>query len=283
MTKLFLTTLGAAIVVALLKFGTIDPCGIVRAEVRQEAEREGGFGGAVAAALPDGVIDSIIAAQYGPLSPGRCIVLALRRTPSQAPAEQQRALEPVRPQAGVAVINDALTKTARAADQTMVNIQSWSIAANDHASKLPKAKARYAAIEDEMSKLIARERVTTNGVARSQISVAITQDDVAGVQTDLQVDQVWDELLRSGNDLARALAEYLRGSCNSSDHELQIRGALPDRIAAWRTGCSAVTADKAQFDLVFGRVIEVRQKLKVFEANAQKRRRALVDESNRLQ
>ena len=39
--------------------------------------------------------------------------------------------------------------------------------------------------------------------------------------------------------------------------------------AAWRAGCSAVAADKAQFDLVFGRVIEVRQKLKVFEADAQ--------------
>ncbi len=134
-----------------------------------------------------------------------------------------------------------------------------------------------------MSKSIARERVTTNGVARSQISVAVTQDDVAGVQTDVQVDQVWDELLKSGKNLAHALAEYLGGHCNSSDYELQIRGALPDKIAAWRAGCSAVAADKAQFDLVFGRVIEVRQKLKVFEADAQKRRRALVDEANRLQ
>lgn len=92
-----LITLGAAIVVVLLKFGTIDPCGIVRAEVRQEAERKGGFG-ALAAALPDGVIDSIIAAQYGPLSPGRCIAIAFRGAPLQAPAVQQRASAPIEPQ-----------------------------------------------------------------------------------------------------------------------------------------------------------------------------------------
>jgi hypothetical protein len=99
-TLVLLITLGVALVVVLLKFGTIDPCGIVRAEARQEAEREGGFG-VVAAALPDGVIDSIIAARYGPLSPGRCIAIALafRGTPSQAPAaRQQRTSAPIKPQ-----------------------------------------------------------------------------------------------------------------------------------------------------------------------------------------
>jgi hypothetical protein len=95
MTRLLLIAIGAAVVVVLLKFGTVDPCGIVRAEARQAAEREGGFGGAVAAAVPDGVIDGIIAAQYGPLSPGRCIVLMLKGTPSQPASAQQRAPVPV--------------------------------------------------------------------------------------------------------------------------------------------------------------------------------------------
>ena len=83
--KFILIILAAVAVVVLLKFGTIDPCGIVRAEVRQEAQREGGFG-VLASVLPDGVIDSIIAAQYGQLSPGRCIALAFQGTPLRSPA-----------------------------------------------------------------------------------------------------------------------------------------------------------------------------------------------------
>ncbi len=82
-----LIVLGVASLGLLLKFGTLAPCGIVRAEVRQAATREGGFG-VVAGVLPDAVIDSIVAAQYGPLSPSRCIVLAFHGTPLPAPADE---------------------------------------------------------------------------------------------------------------------------------------------------------------------------------------------------
>lgn len=86
MKKIFIALLavaGAVVLIIVLKFGTIDPCGVMRAQIRQEAARQGGFG-AVAAALPDGVIDGIIADQYGPLSPGRCIVLAFGAAPVKA-------------------------------------------------------------------------------------------------------------------------------------------------------------------------------------------------------
>jgi hypothetical protein len=88
-----LAGLGAGMLIVVLKFGTPDPCGIVRAQIRQQAAREGGFG-VVASALPDDVIDSIIVALYGPLSPGRCIALAFAGAPPQAPATL-----PVQPQA----------------------------------------------------------------------------------------------------------------------------------------------------------------------------------------
>jgi hypothetical protein len=95
---------GATLLILLLKFGTIDPCGILRAQIRQEAARQGGFG-VVASALPDSVIDGIIAAQYGPLSPGRCIVLAFEGAPPQAPPApsspvQQQASQPTQPPPG---------------------------------------------------------------------------------------------------------------------------------------------------------------------------------------
>lgn len=97
MTKFFsilLVGVFAALLIILLKFGTIDPCGILRAQIRQEAARAGGFGGFVGSALPDAVLDTIIAAQYGHLSPGRCITLALAGPPSQAPVAPRPAPSP---------------------------------------------------------------------------------------------------------------------------------------------------------------------------------------------
>jgi hypothetical protein len=79
MSKVLLALL-ALCAVLLLKFGTIDPCGILRAQIRQDAAREGGFG-VVASALPNVVIDGIITEHYGPLSPGRCLVLSIDRAP----------------------------------------------------------------------------------------------------------------------------------------------------------------------------------------------------------
>lgn len=83
MKALFLLAGVALISAPLLLFGTVSPCGIVRAEVRQAAQREGGLGGVLAAALPDQVIDGILAAQVGPLSPGRCVALAVTGLPAE--------------------------------------------------------------------------------------------------------------------------------------------------------------------------------------------------------
>lgn len=82
---LLLAGIGMALLIVFVKFGTIDPCGILRAQIRQEAAREGRFGGFLGAAMPDVVLDGIIAGQYGALSPGRCITLAFAGAPRLAP------------------------------------------------------------------------------------------------------------------------------------------------------------------------------------------------------
>jgi hypothetical protein len=107
-----LVAAGTALLIVLLEFGTIAPCGIVRAEVRQQAAREGVFAAGLAAALPDGVIDSLIAAQYGPLSPGRCIALAFAGAPlNAAPSVQPSASAVTTPQNTAAAIKLASTGT----------------------------------------------------------------------------------------------------------------------------------------------------------------------------
>ena len=127
MKKIFIALLavaGAVVLIVVLKFGTIDPCGIMRAQIRQEAARQGGFG-AVVAALPDGVIDGIIAGEYGPLSPGRCIALALGAAPVQAPTAPRsippQASQPAPPQAtqrnGLVAAQNAATALRQAGEE----------------------------------------------------------------------------------------------------------------------------------------------------------------------
>jgi hypothetical protein len=79
-----------ALLIVFLKFGTINPCGIVREQVRQE-------GGILVSLLPDSAIDAMIVGQNGPLSPGRCMTLAFTKVPVQSPP-QPRPSVPVRRQ-----------------------------------------------------------------------------------------------------------------------------------------------------------------------------------------
>ena len=66
-----------------LRYGAVDPCGIMRARLRAETARKGGaFGGLLASVATDGVIDAAIAAEYNePISPGLCIGVIFGKQP----------------------------------------------------------------------------------------------------------------------------------------------------------------------------------------------------------
>ena len=86
-----LGVLGIAALVIYLNYGTVAPCGILRERFRQQAVREGGrLGGFVATAMPDNVLDGMIAAQYGALSPGHCIDLLLHGVPQDTRGPARR-------------------------------------------------------------------------------------------------------------------------------------------------------------------------------------------------
>ena len=65
--------IGAAIIVIgvliYLSFGTLSPCGMLRESIRKQDT--------LTAALPDSLVDLALVAQYGALSPGRCIGILL--------------------------------------------------------------------------------------------------------------------------------------------------------------------------------------------------------------
>lgn len=93
--KVFLGIVAAILLVLALRFGSVTPCGILRSQVREAAARAGGMG-ALVGALPDSMIDGLIATQYGPLTPGRCIALLLQPPPVKAPPQNPRPV-PIAP------------------------------------------------------------------------------------------------------------------------------------------------------------------------------------------
>jgi len=79
------------------RFGTADPCGIIPAEIREQAVREGGLA-LLVSALPDSALDALMASEVGPLNPGRCIALALNGIPRSPTAPAQQVAQPLPPQ-----------------------------------------------------------------------------------------------------------------------------------------------------------------------------------------
>jgi hypothetical protein len=83
-------TLGGvvALIAALVywDFGTLSPCGVLRETIRQRDS--------LAAVLPDSIVDLGLAAQYGALSPARCLALLMNKLSTPIPSTAQA----IRPQ-----------------------------------------------------------------------------------------------------------------------------------------------------------------------------------------
>src|SRR5690348_6389982 len=95
-----------------LYFGTLSPCGALRETVRRADP--------MVALLPDSVVDFALTAQYGALSPGRCIDLLLNNLVSQSkpvqpptqPATPPRSTIPTPPTAPPALNPEDAIKLA---------------------------------------------------------------------------------------------------------------------------------------------------------------------------
>ena len=185
----FLLVAGGGLLFLQLRFGSVTPCGILRAEVRQEAFREGGMG-ILASALPDFGVDAILEAQFGPLSPGRCLLLAVSgpgttvRSQTQTqpnPTPEQIAEQQVRVRA--AQINNLQDLSKRTSE--FIEIMDTV------PPKLSRVEQRYQYITRKMRGALARERSMYGGgsisVARNQISAAITQASIDLNQIHLDV------------------------------------------------------------------------------------------------
>jgi hypothetical protein len=180
------------------------------------------------------------------------------------------------------VLSAALLRQARELHQIAQTAERWIANAELHAQRIPGVKDYYQKLENKMRSLVARERATPNSVAKGQISVSVSQGDVAGTQTDIQVDQTWDRTIGdTGRNLRNEFATY-PSDCGIRK-ELQKRGATGQAIEAWESACQEAAAERAKFEPVIKRIMEQRAELKAFQTTAESHRRALVDEAGRIQ
>ena len=79
--RILVVALVAGAGLLLFQYGTLSPCGMLHVEARQNAAHDGGGAALLATAISDSVLDALLTARYGPLTPGRCLGLVLRREP----------------------------------------------------------------------------------------------------------------------------------------------------------------------------------------------------------
>jgi hypothetical protein len=159
--------------------------------------------------------------------------------------------------------------------------EAWIANAQQHAQRLPNVKARYEQIETEMRSMVATERRTGDGVQRAQISVAVSQGDIAGGQVDIEVNQIWDLAIASeGASLSRYFGSW-DGSC-AEPPDLHQRASAKS-IESWELGCKQAAAERNKLMTEFKRIMQQRAELKSLQAESEAHRKALVDEADRLQ
>jgi hypothetical protein len=130
--------------------------------------------------------------------------------------------------------------------QAVQNAERWISFAELHSQRIPGVKDYYRKLESTMQSLVASERETSNGVAKAQMKAEATQRNVAGQQTDMQVDQMWDRTIGdSGRNLTRIFGD-LPPNCASD--ELRKYGATAQAINTWQTACQQARAERERFD-----------------------------------
>ena len=198
------------------------------------------------------------------------------------PAEFKRHADGLKSESERIVLSKKLLIGAQEFRETTQKAENWISNAELHTQRITRVKDTYEKIEHQMQLLVARERVTLDSVTRSQISVEVTQGEIAGDQTDIEVEQIWDFTISDdGANLHKTFARW-DGNCSTYE-ELQRRGATAQAVESWESACKQALTERAKFEPIFKRIMDQRAVLKSFQKTAQRHRKALVEQATRIE
>lgn len=198
-----------------------------------------------------------------------------------SPSDFQKYATDLRRDADLIALAKNLGHRTQELRQTVQEAEKWIAFAELHARRIEGVKGQYQKLETQMRSLVDRERKTSDSVARTQLSVNVIQGNVAGTQTDIEVNQMWDQTIAvSGRRLSSAFAG-LPPNCDAKS--LRKYGAPSEAIASWQNACQQAITERPKFEEAFRRIKEQRAELKSFQARAESHRQALVAEAGRIQ
>jgi hypothetical protein len=138
--------------------------------------------------------------------------LALKRG---SQSDFQKYADELRHDADVIALARNLGRRAQELRQIVQQAENWIAFAELHARRIDGVKGHYQKLEGQMRMLVDRERETSNSVARTQISVNVIQGNVAGTQTDIEVNQMWDQNIAASGRRLHAVFTNLPSNCDS--------------------------------------------------------------------
>jgi hypothetical protein len=188
----------------------------------------------------------------------------------------------LRERARAVALNAELLKRAQETRLFIQSMDQWTSNADLHAQRISNAKNAYESIEGKMQSLVARERSMRSSVARSQIAVEVSQYNLAGGQTDIALDQIWDQSIEASGAALRKNQPDFNLSCYGAEN-LKENGAPLGATDSWKNVCKELSAESEKFEVSYDRIMKQKADLKAFEARARLRRNALVEEANRVQ
>lgn len=177
-------------------------------------------------------------------------------------------------------MNSNLSSQIRQFSQTAHDAEAWIQNAQLHASRIPTAEGHYTQIQDEMQKLVDRERNTLDRGDRFQISLDVNQKRIDGDLFDIDVNQTWEWPIESQlKTISKQLSDCTT-TCNLKDVEKP--GTEPTIKDQWESGCRNILLEQSNFQSIAQKVMEQRSELKADQAKAKTLREATVTQAESL-
>ena len=148
--------------------------------------------------------------------------------------------------------------------RTVHDAEAWLLNAQLHESRIPLTEAHYREIQEEMQKLVEKERRTRDQYDRSSLSFDVRGKGYDGHGFDTDVNSLWDwDILGHVDGLTKRLTK------DAELCQLKNSGADPSTRERWETACRDASAERSKFDSVSKEILEQRSRLEGVSASGQ--------------
>ena len=165
-------------------------------------------------------------------------------------------------------------------DSVARDVTEWIQTAQKYELQIPARKAQYRQVQEEMERLIKRERVTPDRLDRGSLSLDVGQKNLDGGQLDIAVDLDWG--WPTEGELEGVAKKLVNAAKLCNEGGVQKPRVEPSEREKREAGCRTILAQRSEFPGLSTRIMEERAALKLYQAQAKILREATFAEAERL-